>query len=160
MEHGFGVANSQNVCFTPKRLLPSCARRSVAMSSQESDSLWRLLVCLAAHKAIDHARRERSLKRCGGAGREEVDLEQVMGSESTPAFAAQVGEECQQLLAALPTEELRSLAVWRMEGWTIQEIADRLGRSVTTVNRKLDVIRQVWTAQEPPGEPDQGQEDG
>jgi DNA-directed RNA polymerase specialized sigma24 family protein len=125
-----------------------------------SDSLWRLLVCITAHKAIDHARRERSLKRGGGrGGRAEVDLEQVVGSEPTPAFAAQVTEECQRLLAALPTDELRSLAVWRMEGWTIQEIADRLRRSVPTVNRKLDVIRQVWTAQDLPGERTEGREE-
>jgi transposase len=48
------------------------------------------------------------------------------------------------LLDKLGTEELRSIAVWTMEGDTVEEVAARLGRSVRTVARKLAVIRELW----------------
>jgi DNA-directed RNA polymerase specialized sigma24 family protein len=39
--------------------------------------------------------------------------------------------------------------VWKMEGYTVAEIADRLGYVTRTVERKLRLIRAVW-AQEIP----------
>ena len=37
-----------------------------------------------------------------------------------------------------------SIAVWQMEGYTVEEIAARLGRSPRTAARKLAVIRELW----------------
>jgi DNA-directed RNA polymerase specialized sigma24 family protein len=109
------------------------------------DSLWRLLVHITACKVHDHARRERAGKRGGGAGAaEEVDLDQVVGSEPSPEFAVQVADSYRQLLKVLPDETLRDVARWRMEGWAIQEIAEKLKCSVSTVNRALAAIRAVW----------------
>ena len=71
-------------------------------------------------------------------------LEQVVGQEPTPEFAAQLAEECQQLLAKLGNDELRSIAVWQMEGYTVDEVAGKLGRSSRTVARKLGLIRELW----------------
>jgi hypothetical protein len=34
---------------------------------------------------------------------------------------------------------------------TSQEIADQFGRSLSWVNRKLDLIRSIWEAAEQPG---------
>jgi DNA-binding CsgD family transcriptional regulator len=39
---------------------------------------------------------------------------------------------------------LRDVAVWKMEGYTNEEIAGQLGRSVPTVERKLASIRKIW----------------
>ena len=41
-------------------------------------------------------------------------------------------------------EPLRQLAVWKMEGYTNQQIADLLGCSLATVERKLALIRATW----------------
>jgi DNA-binding CsgD family transcriptional regulator len=40
--------------------------------------------------------------------------------------------------------------LWKLEGYTNDEIAAKLGCARRTVERKLRVIRAVWTAQ---GEP-------
>jgi DNA-directed RNA polymerase specialized sigma24 family protein len=117
---------------------------------QDRNNLWPLLVAITAHKAIDLLRHERRLKR-GGPPREaagqtgpEAALEQVIGREPTPEFALQVAEECQRLLDRLGDDELRSIALWKMEGLTVPEIAGRLGCVPRTVERKLQVIRKLW----------------
>jgi DNA-directed RNA polymerase specialized sigma24 family protein len=69
---------------------------------------------------------------------------QVTGPEPTPAFAAQVSEECRRLLGCLASPDLEAIAQWKLEGYTNEEIADRLGRSLGTVERKLRLIRTIW----------------
>jgi DNA-directed RNA polymerase specialized sigma24 family protein len=39
---------------------------------------------------------------------------------------------------------LRTVALWKMEGYTNLEIADRLACVETTVERKLQRIRKLW----------------
>ncbi len=55
-----------------------------------------------------------------------------------------MAESCQRLLDLLGDEQLRRIAVWKMEGHTNQEIADRLGCVVETVERRLRLIRSLW----------------
>jgi DNA-directed RNA polymerase specialized sigma24 family protein len=105
--------------------------------------LWRLLVTITGHKALDRLRHERRLKRRPRPA-EEVRFEEVVGPEPTPAFAAQVAEECRRLLGLLGDAELEAVAVWKMEGYSTAEIADLLGCVPRTVERKLRLIRQVW----------------
>jgi DNA-directed RNA polymerase specialized sigma24 family protein len=76
----------------------------------------------------------------------------VIGWEPTPEFAAQMAEECRRLLDALPDAEVRSIAVWKMEGRTTEEIADRLGvvpRDPSGAReRRLRLIRTLWGEEE------------
>jgi DNA-directed RNA polymerase specialized sigma24 family protein len=120
----------------------------------DRDDLWRLLVVITARKALDLLKRRGRLKH-GGRPRGEAalldpadpsnaDLEQVVGDEPTPEFAAQVAEECQRLLDKLGDDELRKVAVWKMEGDTNEQIAERLGKALATVERRLRVIRKLW----------------
>jgi DNA-directed RNA polymerase specialized sigma24 family protein len=122
----------------------------------DRDGLWPLLLAITAHKAIDLLRRERRLKR-GGPPPEaaapagpEAELAQVVGREPSPEFALQVAEECRRLLDRLGDEQLRSVALWRMEGYSVEEIAARLGCVPRTVERKLRLIRRLWGEEVPP----------
>jgi DNA-directed RNA polymerase specialized sigma24 family protein len=119
----------------------------------DRDDLWRLLLTFTARKAARLIRDECRDKRGGGKVRAEADLAndsdegllaRVLGPEPSPEFAAQMADECRLLLDKLGAEDLRAIAVWTMEGDTIEEIAARLGRSVRTVGRKLAVIRDRW----------------
>jgi DNA-directed RNA polymerase specialized sigma24 family protein len=115
----------------------------------DRDRLWQLLMVITARKAIDVAQREGRRKRGGGKVRHASavppeDLVRVLGPEPTPALAAQLAEECQRLLERLGDAQLRSVALWKMEGYANEEIAARLGRSLPTVERKLRRIRDLW----------------
>lgn len=113
----------------------------------DGDDLWRVLVTITARKAIHLVRRAHRQKRGGPAATEElppIDLAEVVGPEPTPEFSLQVAEELASRLAELNDETLRSVAVWKMEGYTNQEIAARLDCTLRTVERKLQLIRQLW----------------
>jgi DNA-directed RNA polymerase specialized sigma24 family protein len=119
----------------------------------DRDDLWQLLVVITVRKAIDLTRREGRQRR--GAGRvtgladlggPEVDA--VVGSEPSPELAAQVADECRRRLAMLGNETLRSIALWKMEGFTNDEIAAKLGCVRFTVVRKLQAIRRAWSEDE------------
>jgi DNA-directed RNA polymerase specialized sigma24 family protein len=124
----------------------------------DRDDLWRLLVTLTERKAYNLARDERRQKRGGGAVLGEAGLlrpgdsspaglDQFAGREPTPEFAAEVAEECRLLLGRLGSAELQAIAVWKMEGDTVPEIAARLGCALSTVERRLRLIRQIWESE-------------
>ncbi len=120
---------------------------------RDRDSLWRLLASLTARKAAHLKRDEGRQKRGGGAVLDQAglvdDFEWAIAEEPTPAFAAQVAEEYERLLRCLNNPGLRSVAVWKMEGYTNEEIAGKLGCCLSTVERRLQVIRRLWSDEEP-----------
>jgi DNA-directed RNA polymerase specialized sigma24 family protein len=96
----------------------------------------------AAHLKRDAGRLKRGQPVAGG---EEVEIDQLLDTGPTPAFAAQMEEESQRLLERLGDAELRSVALWKMEGESNEEIAGRLGCGLRSVGRKLRIIRALWT---------------
>ncbi len=125
----------------------------------DRDDLWRLLVVITARKACAQVQRRARQKRggdqhvldetaLGGADADGQGLDVIIGSEPTPEFAAMVAEEYRRLLDALDDDTLRQVALDRMEGYTSDEIAERLGCARRTVARRLDLIRKIWAAEE------------
>jgi DNA-directed RNA polymerase specialized sigma24 family protein len=135
-----------------------CARAEAGRFPKLSDrdDLWRLLVSITTRKALDQSQRQKRAKRGRGSVRNEADLpqgpdgrapmslEQIAGDEPTPEFAAMVAEEYFNLLETLEDETLRQIAIWKLEGYTNKEIADRLGCALRTVANKLKLIRMKW----------------
>jgi RNA polymerase sigma factor (sigma-70 family) len=123
----------------------------------DRDNLWRLLVVITARKALDQLAAEHAKRRGGGTPceepriyTEEAAIEQVVGDEPTPEFAAQVAEQYHRLLDLLGDDALRRVAVWKMEGLTNDEIAENLDCSRRTVARKLETIRIIWSGETTP----------
>jgi DNA-directed RNA polymerase specialized sigma24 family protein len=122
----------------------------------DRDQLWAVLACITARKALDLRNYQRREKRGGGqVGGESVldallgteggdGLGQVVGREPTPEDEAQEAETFRRLLALLPTEELRAIALAKLEGYTNAEIAARQRCALATVERRLGTIRAVW----------------
>jgi DNA-directed RNA polymerase specialized sigma24 family protein len=120
---------------------------------EDRNDLWQLLFVLTVRKAIDHARREKRQVRGCNRVRSLEDLadrevEQVIDLEATPDLAAQMTDECRRLLDRLGDQTLRSVAMWKMEGYTNAEIARKLGCVEQTVERKLQRIRRHWEREE------------
>ena len=133
------------------------ARGRFPLLSDRND-LWRLLVVITARKACAQVQRRTRQKRGSGRVLGELDLaangadvaaalDQVVGEEPSPEFAAMVAEECCRLLDVLDDDTLRRVALLRMEGYTNDEIAARLGCARRTVARRLDLIRSIWSAE-------------
>jgi RNA polymerase sigma factor (sigma-70 family) len=124
----------------------------------DRDNLWRLLVVITARKAVDQIEHQTRKRRGGGtvqgesrisfgADGDEAAIEQVVGDEPTPEFAAEVAEQYARLLDQLGDETLQRVAVWKMEGFTNNEIAGRLDCSRRSVARKLETIRVIWASE-------------
>jgi DNA-directed RNA polymerase specialized sigma24 family protein len=122
----------------------------------DRDDLWQVLVLLTERKAIDRVRRETADKRGGGEVRGDsafcgpddsalvLGPDQVAGPEPTPEFAAMFAEECEYLLARLGDPELVRVALFKLEGFTNDEIGAKLGRVGRSIQRKLETIRAIW----------------
>jgi DNA-directed RNA polymerase specialized sigma24 family protein len=70
----------------------------------------------------------------------------VLGREPTPELAAAVAETIETLLGQLEDDQLRAVATGKMEGYTNEELAVKLGCSTRTIERKLDRVRAQWSA--------------
>jgi DNA-directed RNA polymerase specialized sigma24 family protein len=140
----------------------SGARRGRFPRLGDREDLWRVLVHVTAWKALDLRKRRSARKRGGGRvalesdlrphadGDETEALDQIIGSEPSPAFAAQVAEECEQLLGKLTDDAQRRIALLKLACYTNEEIARELDYSLRTVTLKLEVIRKRWGEPRPP----------
>jgi RNA polymerase sigma factor (sigma-70 family) len=103
------------------------------------DDLWRLLAARTVSRAIDLIRRHRPEEVPG-----DNHLEQLLTREPTPEEVAATADECRRLLDLLEEPELRQVALWKVEGYTNDEIAARLDCVPRTVERKVRRIRLLW----------------
>lgn len=150
--HQKRVFDEEDVAHSALRCFLAALSRNRYPQLADRHGLWNLLVVFTARKAQAYLRRQSREKRGGGQVQGETaflndgaaGIEQVIGAEPTPEFAAQVAEQCQHLLDALGDATLRAIAVMKMEGHTIDEIADRLGSTKRTVERRLHIIRKTW----------------
>ena len=112
----------------------------------DRDSLWRLLATFTTRRVAHLLRDAARLKRGGGAARDGRPgaLEEVLGRDPDPALAAEVADECDRLLAALGGDDLRRIALLRMDGHSVEEVAAAVGIAPRSVKRKLAIIRVKW----------------
>jgi len=137
------------------------------------DNLWGLLITLTSRKVNAHLRKQTRQKRGGGNVRGESvfldiagnsnqgSLEQLGNSRRTgggdamrPDLLAELAEACESLLDELPDEQLREIAVMRMDGYLVDEIAAQLELSKRAVERRLQLIRKTWSERRQAGEDD------
>jgi DNA-directed RNA polymerase specialized sigma24 family protein len=122
----------------------------------DRDDLWRLLATITVRKALDTIRQQSRQKRGGGqvlgesallvgAGTEGEGLAEVLSREPTPDEVAGFAEDYHRFLARLQEPPLRTIALRRLEGQTTREIARALDVSTKTVERKLQLIRAIWS---------------
>jgi DNA-directed RNA polymerase specialized sigma24 family protein len=123
----------------------------------DRDDLWQILVVLAFRKRCNQIQHERRKRRQPAGGRvyvasalEQDDgeagalLRNMLDREPEPAVVVQAAEECRRLLTLLEDDQLRQIAQWKVEGFSNEEIATKVGRAVPTVERKLARIRRLW----------------
>jgi DNA-directed RNA polymerase specialized sigma24 family protein len=124
------------------------------------DDLWRLLATITVRKAIETMRHQTRKRRGGGRvlgesallvgeGASGEGLAEVLGREPTPDQVASFADDYRRFLARLREPVLLSIALRRLEGESVEEIARALNVSTRTVDRKLQLIRAIWSEDAP-----------
>lgn len=120
--------------------------------------LWKVLVTITKRKASAEHRYQKAQKRDVHRLRGEsvfirVDsehdgprgIEQIADDEPSPRFVEELVRTCNEMLDVLGDDLLKQIALRTLEGYTTTEIADEIGRARRTVERKLSLIRRIWT---------------
>jgi DNA-directed RNA polymerase specialized sigma24 family protein len=150
------VVDEEDIALTAFNSLCIGAAEGRFARLENRDDLWQILVALASRKAVDQIRRNVSQKRGGGMVRGDSIMisslsdapggfEQFMSEEPTPDMILTVEEEYSRRLAQLDDDTLKQLAQLRLEGYSNEELAEKIGISLRSVERKLSVIRDIWT---------------
>jgi DNA-directed RNA polymerase specialized sigma24 family protein len=117
----------------------------------DRDELWAVLLTLIQRTGLNQLRDLARQKRGGGVVARDSALKTADGRAiepiddgPTPEEAALGREELERLLAALEDDELRRIALGKLEGRTSAELAREMGCAEVTIERRLRLIRQVW----------------
>lgn len=150
------VADEEDIALLAFYSLCEGIKQNRFPSLADRDDLWKILLVITERKVIDHVRSQKRQKRGGGGVRGEsgfgfVDddkmvrgIDRVMGVEPTPDYVNMAIDQCHELMSALPSDELRQVALWKLEGWKNVEIAEKLGCTTKTISRRLQQIREIW----------------
>ena len=152
-----GIGDEQDVVVSVFDTLFRGVQEGRFSQLQDRSDLWCLLIALTKQKSADIKRHESRQKRGGGNVRHESEvawdtsvgftLDTLCGDVPTPEFMAALKEEHSKLMDLLQDEVLRQIATWTLEGYAPEEIAEQLSVSVRTVQRKLRLIREIWSQQ-------------
>ena len=119
---------------------------------RDRNGLWRLLSVMTFRKVVDRIRHEQRQKRRvqgesamldNGSQPDTHPMDRICGPDPTPELAALFAEDYERLLGLLEPD-LRKMAVYKLEGHTNREIAQRCGCSLPTVERRMQLIRKKW----------------
>lgn len=141
------VSDEEDVALSALDSLCRGAKAGRFPQLDDREDLWRLLACITTRKVGDVLEREGRLKRGGEARPQALDTAaEAAAGDPSPEIALLVEAECRRLLDSLESPELVQLALWKVEGWTNDEIAAHLQVTARTVERKLQLIREIWQA--------------
>lgn len=104
---------------------------------RDRDSLWNLLAVITVRKSFKHRERENAQKR--GGGKKIVSLTEEVAQIRSQDFDT----FCSELLDMLD-DQCRRVAIQRLVGYKNKEIAESLGCTERSIERKLHLIRLCW----------------
>ena len=111
----------------------------------DRNELWRMATVIVVNRAYNRLRDEKRLRRGGGRKRKPSSvLESLVCPKPDATTVLMMQEECQHMLAKLKTPDLEMVALLKVEGHTDEQVAEKLGCSRRTVQRRLSIIRKLW----------------
>jgi len=146
--------DAEDVALSALNALCHAARQGQLASMADRDDLWRLLATCTLNRSRNLRRDSQRLKRGGDLVQVRLPvaggLQPDCTREPTPDEAAQLADDVRALMDRLdredPSQRLRQVALWKLEGYTDQEIARRQHCSRKTVCVRLSLIRALWQA--------------
>lgn len=161
--------DEEDVALSAFRSFCDRAGRGQFPQLSDRDDLWRLLATITVRKALETMRHQTRQKRGGGrvlgesallvggggGGGDDGDggsgegVAEVLSREPTPEEVARFADDYARFLDRLKDPALREIAVRRLDGHSTQEIARALEVSTKTIDRKLQLIRAIWSQDNP-----------
>ena len=121
------------------------------------EDLTKLLRHFTRQETLDQRRHAQRAKRGGGIvrgdsvfamrsdGRKTQDgFHSIASPEPSPELMVQLDDQLQRLLASLEDDRLRQVALSVLAGDSRPEIAEKLGLSLRSIERKVALIRDAW----------------
>jgi DNA-directed RNA polymerase specialized sigma24 family protein len=146
--HALQVVDEEDIALSAFNSLCLGARAGRFPALADRNSLWGLLVFITAQKAANwNAYNRRQKRDCGKAQEADADFDRFLDSAPGPDTLNIWAAEYERLLQRLGGPALRQIAELRVQGHTVDEIAEKLDVARRTVHRKLDLIRKIWAAE-------------
>jgi len=157
------MADEEDVALSAFHSFCRGAARGRFPQLDDRNDLWTILAMIASRKSVDQIQYQQRQKR--GSGRVHGESIFVAAGDDQPQgladFAPAVphldglADECEHLLDKLDDDSLRALALLKLEGYTNEEIAQKLDCARRTVQRRLQLIQDIWSEElNAPSEPD------
>jgi len=151
------MADEEDIASAALQSFIAGIRRDQFPDLKAPENLWGLLITLTSRKVNAHLRHHTRQKRGGGNVRGEsvfadandevrqFGLGSIEGNEASPGLQAELEEACETLLDGLGDDQLKQIAIMRMEGFLVEEISEKLDISKRAVERRLQLIRRLWS---------------
>jgi DNA-directed RNA polymerase specialized sigma24 family protein len=112
---------------------------------RDRDDLWALLACITVQKAHNEIAKALCQKRLPPDVTAAL-TDQIESADLPPDLIVMAAEQFKILIDLLRNKEaiLEPIALWKLEGYSNDEIAERLACSRSKVARKLELIRKTW----------------
>jgi DNA-directed RNA polymerase specialized sigma24 family protein len=109
---------------------------------RDANGLWALLLTFTVRKVQEQVRHDARAARGGGLVRGDSAVTEEVPASPDEGFVFQ--DTLEGLLAELESDQVRAVALDKLEGWTNDEIAGRQSCSRATVERRLRLVRETW----------------
>lgn len=151
-----GMENGEDVAQSAMKSLFLAIQKNRLQDVRDEQGLLRFLFKITVWKVIDRKRKQEADKAGGGLvvgesalGNSPESIALGIGGLRDPRIGPEsiviMREQFERLLAALDDDELRKMACFRFEGHSNAEIAKLCGCSLATVERRFNLIREIWT---------------
>jgi DNA-directed RNA polymerase specialized sigma24 family protein len=114
----------------------------------DRDDLWGLLACITVRKVINQVKKAQCQKRPPLWAAVPLK-DNVLATDRAADLQRIAAEQLDALLERLRSRDeiLRSIALWKFEGYTNAEVARRVGCTSRRIARKLELIRMICSAE-------------
>lgn len=109
-------------------------------SIADRQELWQLMLRVLIRKIGRRVKYQTAAKRCPTDNQASaVSIDQIAAPTSQ-----EISQECYDLISSLNDPNLERVALLKFEGYSNEEIAVQLQRTRRTIQRMLNLIRDLW----------------
>ncbi|MEZ6132421.1 MAG: ECF-type sigma factor [Planctomycetaceae bacterium] len=135
------VYDEEDAAISTFRVLCEKLREGRYPELADRDELWKLMLKMLVRKVGRRSEYEATQKR--SASRAPIDSADLSFSDDQ-SLTVFVAEECELLFCRLNDPNLEQLVLWKLEGYTNDEIAQKMNRTRRTIQRMLSLVRDIW----------------